>query len=371
MAKIIKSLAVIALAGGAAFASMLAFGTARRPAELSSVTAPFQSLDLSGLPEGRRLEVTRGAPLAYRRYDATGPVAVIALHGAAGRSDSMHPLAKALNAAGMTVYVPDLRGHGATGTPGDSDYIGQLDDDLAQLVTQVQREQPKAQIMLLGFSAGAGHAVRFAASSAGQDVDRVVLVAPVFGRSAPEKARGEAWAAPHVLRIMAIEAAARLGIHAFDGMEAVAFAVPAGGKIQPEGYSYRLMRGLLPDDYTASLMRLLRQATVVLADKDEVVAAAVLHKAFFDARPDSHVAVVPGVTHSQLITTPEGIAAILNAIKEIGIEERPDETNADGVKATSDGPDPSVEKPPVAAEKPAPEKPAPLPQDNAPLMPSR
>jgi alpha-beta hydrolase superfamily lysophospholipase len=49
----------------------------------------------------------------------------------------MNPLAKALNAAGATVYAPHIRGHGESGRRGDIDYIGQLDDDLADLMAQL------------------------------------------------------------------------------------------------------------------------------------------------------------------------------------------------------------------------------------------
>jgi non-heme chloroperoxidase len=45
----------------------------------------------------------------------------------------MNPLAKTLQAEGVTVYAPDLRGHGSSGRRGDIDYIGQLDDDLVDL----------------------------------------------------------------------------------------------------------------------------------------------------------------------------------------------------------------------------------------------
>jgi alpha-beta hydrolase superfamily lysophospholipase len=53
-------------------------------------------------------------------------------------------------AAGFSVYVPDLRGHGADGRLGDIDYLGQLDDDLADLIEVVRREHPQAAVTLVG-----------------------------------------------------------------------------------------------------------------------------------------------------------------------------------------------------------------------------
>jgi hypothetical protein len=48
------------------------------------------------------------------------------VHGTAGPGTSMHALAEALRAAGVTAYVLDIRGHGGSGRRGDIDYIGQL-----------------------------------------------------------------------------------------------------------------------------------------------------------------------------------------------------------------------------------------------------
>ena len=49
----------------------------------------------------------------------------------------MHALAKALRDAGVSAYVLDIRGHGGSGRCGDVDYIGQIDDDLADFVTNL------------------------------------------------------------------------------------------------------------------------------------------------------------------------------------------------------------------------------------------
>jgi Serine aminopeptidase, S33 len=67
----------------------------------------------------------------------------VLIHGTATESSVMNALAKTLNAAGTTVYAPDLRGHGASGNRGDIDYIGQLDDDLVDLIaTKLEVSRP-------------------------------------------------------------------------------------------------------------------------------------------------------------------------------------------------------------------------------------
>jgi non-heme chloroperoxidase len=50
--------------------------------------------------------------------------------------------------AGVTAYALDVRGHGASGRRGDIDYIGQLDDDLADFMAQIRADHPNAACAL-------------------------------------------------------------------------------------------------------------------------------------------------------------------------------------------------------------------------------
>jgi len=55
-------------------------------------------------------------------------------------------LAEAVHAE---VVALDLRGHGfSAGTPGDVDHIGQYEDDLAEVVTQLRAENPRRKLIL-------------------------------------------------------------------------------------------------------------------------------------------------------------------------------------------------------------------------------
>ena len=48
----------------------------------------------------------------------------------------------ALAARGVETYAVDIRGHGASGTRGDIAYLGQLEDDMADLVGEIRKTDP-------------------------------------------------------------------------------------------------------------------------------------------------------------------------------------------------------------------------------------
>ena len=81
-----------------------------------------------------------GASLSYRFYDSScKDVACILLHGSSAHGEYLHPLASHLSSHGAgQVYVPNIRGHYMSGSSrGDCAYIGQLEDDLVDLLLQL------------------------------------------------------------------------------------------------------------------------------------------------------------------------------------------------------------------------------------------
>ena len=86
----------------------------------------------------------------------------------------MHALAKALRDAEVSAYVLDIRGHGGSGRRGDIDYIGQIDDDLADFVRNLGSAKSGEVRTLIGFSAGAGFTIRFAGGPHGELFDRYI-----------------------------------------------------------------------------------------------------------------------------------------------------------------------------------------------------
>lgn len=129
------------------------------------------------MPEPTSFTARDGSELPYRLY-AGGPERLIVLvHGSGWHGMQFHTMASALAAQQIgTVVVPDLRGHGTEPERrGDIDYIGQLEDDLADLIVAMGDFD---EVVLGGHSSGGGLVVRFAGGEHGQLADRFMLMAP-------------------------------------------------------------------------------------------------------------------------------------------------------------------------------------------------
>jgi non-heme chloroperoxidase len=306
----------------AALAGMIAFGTGAPPKPLASIGDPFKKVDFSALPAIEEIPARRGSPIAFRHWDATSPGrrerAVIAIHGSSASSASLHPLAQALQAKGFTVYAPDIRGHGDTGTRGDIDYPSQLDDDLADFVAAVKMRHPNAELTLMGFSSGGGFALHAAATPLATSFARAVLLSPFLGPRAPtvKESQTDTWATADVPRIIGLAVLDRLGIHVFQHLPVVAFAVlPEQAKFLSPTYSFLLARAFGTEDYAADLRNAKVPLAVLVGGNDELFDASGFAATVDAIRPDTPVVVVPGLDHVGLTLDPRAVPVIAAALR--------------------------------------------------------
>jgi non-heme chloroperoxidase len=304
----------------AVLAGMLAFGTSDPPRELLSLGAPFRKVDFSDLPRPQKLETRHGSPIAFRVWPASpsadADLVVIAIHGSSAQSASIHPLGKALSAAGIPVYAPDIRGHGDTGTRGDIDYAGELDDDMADFVAAVRTRQPNAKLVLMGFSSGGGFALHIAATPLGKMFVRAVLLSPMLVPFAPTYNQDQNYARPFIPRILALVVLDRLGIHAFDHLTTLLLAIdPARTDILVGHYSWMLMRAFGTRDYAADVRNAQTPLTVVVGEKDELFYADKFAPTVDAVKPGIPVTIVPGLSHTGLTTDPSAVPAIIAAVR--------------------------------------------------------
>lgn len=309
-------LAVTAVVGG-----LVAFGTRSVPTTNPSAVAAFKGIDFSTLPPIDHYIARDGAQLGYRRYGlpagAGASRVVVLLHGAADSGPTMHALAESLRAAGLAVYVPELRGHGDSLPSGDIRYVGQLEDDLVDFAAVLRQREGGAPLRLVGFSAGGGLALRFEGGPHAALFSGCLLLSPgmayrgpMVRPPSPATAAMRAFAVPYVPRLTGLMIAHLVGIHAFDGLPVLAFTVPADSHTLTRSYSLRMLSDLIPEDYVQAIAALRVPTTVMIGDADEFAVASEVARAFQGHRPEIPVIILPGMRHLDLITQPVALAAI-------------------------------------------------------------
>ncbi|MBR1136569.1 MULTISPECIES: alpha/beta hydrolase [Bradyrhizobium] len=285
------------------------------PPELKSISETVGRVDRSTMPALQRFSARDGTELAYRHYPARAtPVGKIAIlvHGSSGSSVAVHALADGLAAHGIDTFAPDIRGHGGSGTRGDIGYLGQLEDDLADLVTEVRKSVPAQPIVLLGHSAGGGFALR-AASAPIQDLfARTILLSPYLGYDAPtNRDNSGGWASPDIPRILALGLLSRIGVSCCEALPALAFAVrPNSEKYVASTYSYRLLRNFATRGYKPDLTAAKHPVTLIAGADDELMQADKYADAVHAVAPAVDVRLIPGVNHMEIVSAPQAVSAI-------------------------------------------------------------
>ena len=83
----------------------LVWGGPGTPAPIASINDPFNSVDFSHMPALKNYQGADGAQLFYREYAPQGDNikgSAVLVHGSSGSSESLHPMATVLAAAGGT-----------------------------------------------------------------------------------------------------------------------------------------------------------------------------------------------------------------------------------------------------------------------------
>jgi len=296
----------VVLVLGIALTAVIAFGTARLPHPVQP-----RQLDITGLPALSHYTARDGTQLAYRTYRGGGEQVAVLIHGTGTESSVMNALARTLQTAGATVYAPDLRGHGGSGRRGDIDYIGQLDDDLADLIATIHPEHANAKITLIGFSGGGAFTIRVAGGPHGDLFNRYIVIAPAIVYPSPlARPNAGGWATPYVPRIVGLIMLNKIGIHWFDGLDAIVFAIPPGNENLTGVYSFRLAMNLNSSGYFGALERTKKPMALIAGANDDQFYADRYAPTLQPAKPDLTVELVPGLDHVDMLVKPAALAAL-------------------------------------------------------------
>lgn len=295
------------------------------PAPLPARAGLDFSATLSTPPEGF-------APTQYTARDGTdlpvrmgGPVdaasVVVIVHGSGWHGGGYLQLAAHLAGQGHRVLVPDLRGHGsAPKRRGDLDLIGQLEEDLADLIDQ--HSQAGQNRTLIGHSSGGGLVIRFAGGAYGDRMDRAVLIAPFLKYNAPTmRPNSGGWAWPLTRRIVGLTMLNQVGITALNHLTAIQFNFPQTvlqgplGQTATQSYSFRMNTSFAPRSDYLSDVAALPDFLLIAGAEDEAFAAEAFQETLSAASLRGDYAILPGLSHLSVLDAPaafERIDAFLN-----------------------------------------------------------
>lgn len=310
-------LGAVALALGV----MLAFGGASAPPPLQAMAKVTAPSSLAPAPALQTTTVRDGTALALRHYPAAAsatPHVAVLVHGSSGQSLAMHAVALHLQAQGISAYALDMRGHGASGRRGDVDYAGQLDDDLADLVHTLRQRHPQARFSLVGHSSGGGFGLRTAGGENRELFDDYVLLAPMLHHSAPTtRPQAGGWVRVGLLRMAALDLLNQWGMHTFDHLPVLYFALPASATAtHTTSYSYRLQTSFRPHaDYLGDVRSITRPVHVLVGADDELFVASQYAPLLEPLQPQLKVQVLPATSHIGIVTDAQALDALVRVLR--------------------------------------------------------
>ncbi|MBW1812441.1 MAG: alpha/beta hydrolase [Deltaproteobacteria bacterium] len=278
--------------------------------------------DYSSLPELQSFTARDGIQLAYRHYLAESDKVVILLHGSGWHSRYLLPLSEFISSEGLAqVYTPDLRGHGRTPKRrGDVNYIGQFEDDLADLIAIIQKDNPKAILIVGGHSSGGGLAIRFAGSQYGHKANAYLLLAPFLKYNAPTtRPNSGGWAKPYTGRIIGLIMLNNIGIPWFNSLTIIDFNMPEKVRDGTEtlSYSYRLNMSYDPRDYKKDLSAITQPLLVVSGTRDEAFIYC-QYEPVISQYTEVQVKLLQDVTHMGVVVGPEVRLAVKEWLEGLG-----------------------------------------------------
>lgn len=293
------------------------------PADLFGF-AKFAGAPPKAPPPVQRYPARDGEPLAFRFYDSAAARILILVHGSSYHGAPYHDLAAAVGAGGAAkVVLPNLRGHLLSGARrGDVAYVGQLEDDIADLIAHLRANGHAGPVFLGGHSSGGGFVIRFAGGPHAGLVSGYVMLAPVIPLP-PFMRHGSAggWCNVNLPRILGLMLLNALGVRALNGLEAISFNKPVALRDGTEtlSYSYNLNASYHPRHrYRADLAAIRGPSLVLIGDRDQAIAAEPLRDVFAKMSPGTDFRVLGGVDHFGVFMEAGAIAAVVGWLKAAG-----------------------------------------------------
>jgi len=274
-----------------------------------------------------RFKILDGVDLYARYYDTDTDVTVVLLHGIRENSYIYNTSCGMIReSAEAEIFALDLRGHGkSSGKRGDIDYIGQYEDDVADVIADIRTKKPGGKVILAGHSMGGGIALRYAIKYNPSNVDGYLLFAPHLGFNSPTvnppkpeaSSRGEPEFKLHALRLAGLFMLNIFGIDGFNSLPIAFFNEPSDSpESPPNEYSYRAFSSMAPTDYKAGLASVDKPLLVLIGNNDEPFYGAHFEPVVRE-NGNGEVILFEGLNHQNIMFDEKVIAVISAWMKKL------------------------------------------------------
>ena len=274
------------------------------------VGAAEENLDFSGQSEQAiaksqilQFKTRNGSSLNYRQYENESGPLIILVHGSSVHGGLYAELANGLKGLG-TIILPDLRGHGGQSPSGDIEYVGQLEDDLADLIAK-KRKDLDQKVVLVGHSSGGGLIVRYGGNPHQPKPDGVVLLAPYLGYNSPTiRDNSGGWAEPLTRRIIGLSMLNALKLKFLNHLPVIYFQLPENGEEleMVSSYSYRMNTAFAPRYDFKKDIGGLPKFKVLIGEQDEAFFASEFEPLLNSFENLGDVQVIAGLSHLDVIS---------------------------------------------------------------------
>lgn len=272
--------------------------------------------DYSSLPELSQYQARDKSVLDYRYYASDSKDLLIILHGSGYHGRYLHKMASGVSQKNIAqVIIPDLRGHGMTKKRGDVDYIGQLDDDLDDLIRFSNITHKPNKIFIAGHSSGGGLALRLMGNPKRHQADGYILLAPYLQHDAPTTNKNSGWAKPLLARVILANILSAFGFGCLDHVVTIKFDMPEEYKDDSVTlfYTHAMITSYSPWDYKKDLKNTSKKTLVLVGENDEAMNAS----AYKEVIPKNmKLVILPKMTHMGIVVSDKTFAIIEDWLKD-------------------------------------------------------
>ncbi len=263
-----------------------------------------------------------GAKIYAKVFGDQNSTNVLMLHGVATNSQGLENFASQMakeNKVRITIF--DLRGHGKSdGEMWQASYIGQYDDDIADIVKQI-KAQNNGPLILAGHSMGGGITLRYALAQNAPNIDAYLLVSPLLGgdsesmkpqnneaktTNAPQQESQVIFRTPRMIGVLMFNI---IGIKSFNSLPIMLF-----NHIDQPAYGFNALASMQPNepkDYKIALGNIKTPLLLVAGNKDEYF-NALAYPQIIKNYSKGDAILVNNETHEGILSNNEAILDIKN-----------------------------------------------------------